>query len=49
MFDTISARIKAYNNYRRTVRELSRLGTRELADIGLTRASIPSVARDPRA
>ena len=33
-----------YRRYRRTVKELSRLSSRELADIGITRCDIPAVA-----
>jgi uncharacterized protein YjiS (DUF1127 family) len=46
MFDTLARRLKAYETYRRTYSELSRLNTRELADIGLTRDGIKAVARD---
>lgn len=35
--------------YRRTVRELGALGDRELADLGLNRGMIQSVARDASA
>ncbi|HEX2215114.1 MAG TPA: DUF1127 domain-containing protein [Xanthobacteraceae bacterium] len=40
---------KLFHAWRRhdlTVRELSRLGDRELADIGVGRADIPRVARE---
>ena len=40
--------IRNYRNWRRyrdTVNELSRLSTRELTDLGLTRGDIPFVAR----
>ncbi len=33
-----------WRRYRNTVNELSRLSARELNDLGLTRADIPSVA-----
>jgi uncharacterized protein YjiS (DUF1127 family) len=33
-----------YRRYRQTVKELSRLSGRELADIGITRCDIPAVA-----
>ena len=39
--------IRNYRNwrcYRETVKELSRLSTRELNDLGLTRADIPGAA-----
>jgi len=35
---------RAWRNYERSMRELSRLDDRELADIGLSRAEIPAVA-----
>ncbi|MCB8836689.1 DUF1127 domain-containing protein [Aurantimonas sp. VKM B-3413] len=40
--------IRSYSNWRRyreTVNELSRLSQRELADLGISRTDIPSVAR----
>jgi uncharacterized protein YjiS (DUF1127 family) len=40
--------IRNYRNWRRyrdTVNELSRLSTRELTDLGITRGDIPFVAR----
>ena len=40
--------IRNYRNWRRytqTVRELSRLNSRELSDVGITRAEIEKVAR----
>jgi uncharacterized protein YjiS (DUF1127 family) len=36
---------RAWRNYDRSVRELSRLNDRELADIGITRSDIRTVAR----
>ena len=36
---------RRWRNYERSVRELSRLNDRELADIGLNRSEIPAVAR----
>jgi uncharacterized protein YjiS (DUF1127 family) len=36
---------REWRRYRNTVNELSRLSTRELTDLGLTRCDIPSVAR----
>jgi uncharacterized protein YjiS (DUF1127 family) len=48
MFETIAARIRKARAADRTARELQRLSDRELADIGLTRFSIPSVVRGMR-
>lgn len=46
MFVTmIAAKIRAFLSYRETVRELSRLTNRELADLGLSRSEIPFIAR----
>ena len=36
--------LRDWRRYRQTVRELSRLSTRELRDIGVTRSEIPNVA-----
>ncbi|WP_411505628.1 DUF1127 domain-containing protein [Brucella anthropi] len=44
--------IRSYNNWRRyrdTVNELSQLSTRELNDLGISRADIPFVARQAKA
>ena len=41
----ILSKIKAYLNYRDTVRELSRLTDRELDDIGIARFQIEGLAR----
>ena len=35
---------RSWRRYETSVRELSRLGDRELADIGVTRSDIPRVA-----
>ncbi|WP_107497498.1 DUF1127 domain-containing protein [Thalassobius sp. I31.1] len=32
--------------YKQTVRELNKLSSRELADLGLSRAGIPAIARE---
>jgi uncharacterized protein YjiS (DUF1127 family) len=40
------ARIRSYMRYRASVRALSLLSERELADIGISRGDIPAVARD---
>ena len=38
--------IRAWRRYDVSVRELSRLGDRELADIGVLRSDIPRIARE---
>lgn len=45
MFDTVVRKYNNWVNYRRTVDELSRLSSRELSDLGLSRSEIPFVAR----
>lgn len=39
------SKIRTYLKYRETVRELSRLSDRELADVGISRFQIDGVAR----
>lgn len=39
---------RAWRNYERSMSELTRLDDRELADIGISRAEIPVVARGAR-
>lgn len=41
----VAAWLEEQRRYRRTLAELSQLSTRELEDIGLTRAEIEGVAR----
>jgi len=36
---------KAWRKYRETYNELMRLSSRDLADLGIVRAEIPSIAR----
>ncbi|MGD9845159.1 MAG: DUF1127 domain-containing protein [Variibacter sp.] len=38
--------VRSWRRYHQSVRELSRLDDRELADIGLSRSDIPHVAWD---
>jgi uncharacterized protein YjiS (DUF1127 family) len=38
--------IQVWKRYNASLRELSRLGDRELADIGITRGDIPRIAWD---
>lgn len=45
MFDTVINKLRSYRRYQQTYRELSRLGTRELNDLGISRSDIPFVAR----
>ena len=40
----IAESISRYNMYRRTLTELDQLSGRELADLGLSRSEIPSIA-----
>ncbi len=44
MFAAIVRFIREWKRYHRSLSELSRLGDRELADIGISRSDIPQVA-----
>jgi uncharacterized protein YjiS (DUF1127 family) len=44
MFASIVRFIRQYRNYNHSINELSRLGDRELADIGISRSDIHRVA-----
>lgn len=44
MIKSIAARLAAWNARRETIRELSMLSNRELADLGIGRGDIPFVA-----
>jgi len=44
----IMGKYRNWRSYRRTVNELSALSNRELADLGISRADIPFVARRAR-
>ncbi|MGN6459728.1 MAG: DUF1127 domain-containing protein [Pseudolabrys sp.] len=44
MFITIIRFLQAWRRYNRSLNELSRLGDRELADIGISRSEIPTIA-----
>jgi uncharacterized protein YjiS (DUF1127 family) len=44
MFMSIIRFLQAWRRYNRCLNELSRLGDRELADIGINRSEIPTVA-----
>jgi uncharacterized protein YjiS (DUF1127 family) len=45
LFSNVSDRFSRYQETRRTMRELSRLSDRDLQDLGISRSSIPSLAR----
>jgi len=45
MLDTVVNKLRSYRKYQETYRELSRLSTRELADLGISRGEISNVAR----
>jgi uncharacterized protein YjiS (DUF1127 family) len=42
---TLTARLTAYRNYRRTLKALSALGDRELSDLGIFRGRIEEISR----
>ena len=44
MFATLVRFVQSWKNYNRSLNELSRLGDRELADIGISRSDIPRLA-----
>ena len=44
MFATLIRFIHQWKRYNRSLNELSRLGDRELADIGITRSDIQAIA-----
>jgi uncharacterized protein YjiS (DUF1127 family) len=44
MFASFVRFIRSWKRYQASVSELSRLGDRELADIGISRSEIPTVA-----
>lgn len=46
LFENAAARYAQYRLYRKTYDELNRLSDRDLADLGLHRASIATVAAD---
>ena len=45
MANPIVSRYRAWRKYRETYNELMRLSTRDLADLGITHADIPRIAR----
>jgi uncharacterized protein YjiS (DUF1127 family) len=46
MLTTLIRYVRTWRQYGEAVRELSNLNDRELADLGITRADIPHVARE---
>ncbi len=46
MFETLKTRYTTWKKYSRTVAELEALSTRDLADLGLSRADITRAARE---
>ena len=46
MFAAIVRFVRSWKDYQKSLSELSRLGDRELADIGVARADIPRLAWD---
>ena len=46
MFTTLRNTYTKWSMYKRTVRELQSLTNRELADLGISRADIGTIARD---
>lgn len=46
VFGSLRARIEQYKTYRSTIRELSSLSDRSLADLGLSRGMIEDLARE---
>jgi uncharacterized protein YjiS (DUF1127 family) len=45
MFESLKTRLATWKRYNRTVAELNALSNRELADLGIIRADIHSIAR----
>ena len=45
MSNRLVSTYKAWRKYRETYNELMRLSSRDLADLGISRAEIPAVAR----
>ncbi len=49
MFFSVLQFLQSWKRYNASLRELSQLGDRELADIGISRSDIPRVAWDSAA
>ena len=46
MFEVLKSRYTTWKRYTRTLQELEALSSRELADLGISRADIPRLARE---
>jgi uncharacterized protein YjiS (DUF1127 family) len=46
MFEVLKSRYSTWKRYSRTVQELEALSSRDLADLGITRADLPRLARE---
>ncbi len=46
MFEVLKSRYSTWKRYTRTLQELEALSSRELADLGISRADIPRLARE---
>jgi uncharacterized protein YjiS (DUF1127 family) len=46
MFEVLKTRYASWRRYSRTLHELEKLNSRELADLGISRSDIPRLARE---
>lgn len=46
MFESLKSRYSSWKRYSRTLQELDSLSNRDLADLGISRADIPRLARE---
>ena len=46
MFESLKSRYSSWKRYSRTLKELDSLSNRDLADLGISRADIPRLARE---
>ena len=46
MFESLKSRYSSWKRYSRTVKGLDSLSNRDLADLGISRADIPRLARE---
>lgn len=49
MFESLKSRYASWKRYSRTLQELGSLSNRDLADLGISRADIPRLAREAAA